>query len=270
MIQVIQNRINRQSFPDFFIVGPHRCGTSWLQNNIILHPQIFCPKQKELHFFCEHKHLRHPSCSASDDLSDYLSLFEQTPKQYLEKAGNVWQQYQELYWPKVKGEATACYATLDRETIEKIVTLKPNIKIILMVRDPIERAWSHAKLVLVRIEKKKLVDVSEEELDKLVFSQFIINGGYYTKMIETWKLYVEEKNFLIEFFDNIQSSPKELLLRVFSFLGVRQDSKYISPLAQQKINSVASNAIPDRYRERLAEIYSNEIEQLKQTFDLSW
>jgi hypothetical protein len=256
MIEANKERIKLQNFPDFLIVGPHRCGTSWLHSNIILHPQIFCPKQKELHFFCEHKHLRHRKCSASDDLSGYLSLFQPTPKEYLKEAKNIWQQYQELYWPKMKGEATACYATLGRETIEKIVTLNPNIKIILMIRDPVERAWSHVKLFLVRIQKKKLTDVSEEELDKLVFSQFIINGGYYTKMIENWKLYVKEKNFLIEFFDNIQSCPEELLLRVFSFLGVRKDSKYIGTLAKQKINSVVSDTIPDRYREMLTEIYN--------------
>jgi hypothetical protein len=43
----------KKKFPDFLIIGAQKAGTTWLHRNIQTHPQIWMPKEKELHYFDE-------------------------------------------------------------------------------------------------------------------------------------------------------------------------------------------------------------------------
>ncbi len=54
-----------------------------------------------------------------------------------------------MYRPLVRGEATASYATLRGDVIRQIMLLNPGVKAILMVRDPVDRVWSHARKELM-------------------------------------------------------------------------------------------------------------------------
>jgi hypothetical protein len=268
-IQVSDTRINLRYFPDFLIIGPHRCGTTWLYRNLSQHPQIFFPIQKEVHYFCEHKELRPAILQESPDLSNYLRLFHESPIEVLKKTKKVWQKYREFYRP-IRGEATACYAVLEPEIIQELVMLKPDLKIILMIRNPIDRAWSHARQFYIKQKGKQLSEVPEEELDRFFLSKYLLEAGQYTKIIEKWTMFLQKNNLFIGFFDSIVSFPETLLVELFDFLSISKDPKYIGQLARQKINAVESVNMPEKYREMLKKLFSDELERLQHDFGVSW
>jgi hypothetical protein len=158
----VRGDIDLSRFPDFLIVGPQRTGTTWLHAHLRFHPEIFLAEPKELFFFSRLKTRDHPRFQ-SDDLSWYLRFFEDPTWRWLAKnAVTLWRQ-RTTYHPRVRGEATASYAALDRDVIDEIAALNPEIKVIMMIRDPVDRAWSHAKKDLVRKTKRRVNEVPESE-----------------------------------------------------------------------------------------------------------
>ncbi|MEM8781015.1 MAG: sulfotransferase, partial [Cyanobacteria bacterium P01_G01_bin.49] len=149
-ITLLNKNVNLRNFPDFLILGPQRTGSTWLHRNLKLHPQVFLTTPKEIFFFNLVKSPEH-HLYQSNDLEWYLEFYHESFKSYLKNNLNSLQKYGELYRPKVRGEATASYATMSRDLIENVVRLNPNIKAILLIRNPIIRAWSHAKKDLLNL-----------------------------------------------------------------------------------------------------------------------
>src|SRR6185369_12433263 len=163
----------------------------------------------------------------STDLGWYLRFFrEPWWRVALRHTISVWR-YRELYHPKVRGEATASYAVLDRDIIDEIVALKPDIKIILMIRNPIERAWSHAKKDLVRNRGKTLADVPAAEFEQFFASPYQRQCAQYVANIDRWSAALQPAHLLVGLFDDIYTRPEGLLLAVMRFLGVSADPRYI-------------------------------------------
>src|SRR5688572_32354239 len=101
-------------FPDFLIVGPQRTGTSWLYVNLRFHPEIQLSRPKEIFFFSSLKS-RHPKRFVTDDLGWYLRFFRDPPWLWVAKTGVCLAKYGRTYRPRVRGESTASYASLDTE-----------------------------------------------------------------------------------------------------------------------------------------------------------
>ncbi len=256
-------------FPDFLIVGPQRTGTTWLHTHLRYHPEIMLAEPKELFFFSSLKAPDSPRFR-SHDLEDYLRFFrEPWWRVLLHHAISVWR-YRELYRPKVRGEATASYAALDRDVIEDITALKPDIKVILMIRDPIERAWSHAKKDLVRNRGRRFEDVSATEVERFFSDPYQRQCARYVENIDNWSACLRPAHLLVALFDDIDAQPEALLLDVMSFLGVTSDRRYISREVREPVNPTAASKIPEHYRRFLEELLKNDIANLKERLGLSW
>ena len=103
-------------FPDFFIAGPQRTGTTWLHANMRFHPEIFLSEPKEIFFFSRLKTPDSPKFQ-SRDLEWYLRFFHEQPALWLYKQAMCIARYGRAYRPKVRGEATASYAAVDRDVV---------------------------------------------------------------------------------------------------------------------------------------------------------
>jgi len=256
-------------FPDFLIVGPQRTGTTWLHANLRYHPQVFLSEPKELFFFSRLKTPEHPKFQ-SNDLGWYLRFFRDPLWRRLAKTGICLWQSRALYRPRVRGEATASYAVLDRDVIAEITALNPEIKVILMIRDPIERAWSHAKKDLVRNRGRQFGDVPEQEFQQFFADPYQRRCSRYVECCDNWGAHVRAGHLLVCFFDDIASEPEALLLEVMRFLGVAADSRYVGTDVRKAVNPTAASKIPERYRRFLEELLQPDLEQLKERFGVSW
>lgn len=268
-VQVSSADMDLSCFPDFFVVGPHRTGTTWLYKNIRRHPQIFMSSPKEIYFFTSIKNSNHRR-HVSDKLSWYLKLFSDPPLRFLAKNALSLINYQEFYKPKVRGEASTTYAVMAKDLIEEAVMLNPELKAIIMLRNPIDRAWSHAKMELVRDKGRKFEDVPEKEFIDFFQDSYIESCGNYTPIIENWYSILKAENIFTGIFDDISKSPHELLFKIYNFLGVKAESKYMPQLAQKRINETKKTPIPDRYRNLLEDMFKDEVARINIKYGLNW
>ncbi|MBO0904425.1 sulfotransferase family protein [Jiella sonneratiae] len=103
---------------DVFICGVQKGGTSSLHSRMTDHPRIAAPTRKELHFFDD-------ELTVDWDDPDYRPIdafFDSTAKMWIDSTPIY------CFWPPA---------------MERIATYNPGAKIIVVFRDPIERAWSH-------------------------------------------------------------------------------------------------------------------------------
>lgn len=259
-------------FPDFIIAGPQRTGTTWIYHNLIQHPHIFLPPTKEIYYFStlgkpDRKKYRF------DYLEEYLGIFHESFRAKLKKTYNSLRKCHLWYSPRMYGEATATYATLDDAVIEDIAHLNPKIRIILMLRDPVERAWSHAMKELVRPA------APGTEIDTEQFIAFFQQPGQlkranYREMVEAWRKHLPADQIYLGDYSQIGSAPREFLDDLCLFLGCRMPDKFPETHLHERINSSTQNrTIPpalltwleDYFREERIEYW-----RLLEEFDALW
>lgn len=268
-VTVSDPHVRLDLFPDFLIVGPQRTGTTWLHAHLRYHPQVMLCEPKELFFFSSLKTTSNPRFPSSE-LSDYLKFFREPLWRVLYRHAMSIRRYRELYRPKVRGEATASYAALDPDVIADITALKPDVKVILMIRNPVERAWSHAKKDLVRNRRRRFEDVSPNEFEQFFEDPYQRRCARVTENIDHWAAALQSGHLLVALYDDVDANPEALLLRVMSFLGVRSERRYVSREVRERVNPTAESRIPEHYRRFLEELLHDDLTQLRQRLGVSW
>jgi hypothetical protein len=261
--------ISLERFPDFLIVGPQRTGTTWLHAQLRYHPDVMLSEPKEIFFFSSLKRPDSPRFR-SKELAHYLQFFREPLWRVALHQAICLRRYRQPYRPKIRGEATASYATLDRDIIGDITVLKPEIKVILMVRDPVERAWSHAKKDLVRDRGRRFGDVTPSEFERFFSGPYQRQCARVVDNIDNWAACLQTGHLLVALFDDIDTQPEALLLEVMSFLGVRSDRRYVGRDVRERVNPTAKSKIPDRYRRFLEDLLQADLAALRERLGLSW
>ncbi|MEZ5301413.1 MAG: sulfotransferase [Verrucomicrobiales bacterium] len=250
-------------FPDFLIVGPQRTGTTWLYHNLKCHPQIFLPRDKETFYF---KALvkKEAERKRYDSLDDYLAIMRDSPGRWIKKSYDALRRCGERYRPEMRGEATASYATLPGAVIADIAALNPDIKAIVMLRDPVERALSHAKKDLVRDAGKNPSELSVEDYQKFFRAKGQRNLAKYGEIISRWEPHLAAGNLMLGEFRQIAEAPEALLGQIHRFLGVREGAKYLHPrLLRQRINPAGESPVPEDALAFLRELLAEEVEDFR-------
>jgi len=271
--------------PDFLIIGAQRSGTSWLNKNLGIHPQIWMPPFKEIHHFDADvfpKRLKR-----SRYIRQFRRRFIQANRKavkldkrlisdlrwdahyFFGKRTNDW--YVNIFRPKpgqIAGEATPAYATLKLEKIKEIHDINPHVKIIYQLRDPIERTWSHVTKDLAKRKNRMLSEVSDEEIVAMFESSDVVIRSNYVQSLERWESVFPPEQFLITFFEEVIKRPKQSLLGFHQFLSVDSSEEYISPEIREKVNPAGKfkSPIPPRFQVFLAEQCIDQIRKLNNRF----
>ena len=201
-------RISSQSLrlPDFLGIGAPKSGTTWLHHNLAAHPDLYLPEGKELHYFSDHQFR---------GLLWYARQFEDAGRRKC-------------------GEITPGYAVLPQRDIERIARLIPRVKLLLLVRDPVDRAWSHAVMKLSRETGRSLESITDDEFEAHFSGEHSTERGDYLRMIDSWTSVFSEDQIWIGSFDVLRDRPTDLLCDVFEFLGVSPDVDW-SGFPHQKV-----------------------------------
>lgn len=179
---------------DFVIIGTQKGGTTWLRHVLTEHPDIYIPpRPEEIHFF--NRSLLQP------DL--YLALFD------LPAASG-----------KIIGEKSPNYFHMPEKCIAFMKMLMPNTKIIVLLRNPAERAWSQARMNTSDYNQKALTN---QDFWKLML-QAAGKGSYertnYAVVLKRWLKYFDKKQVLVYFYDDLELDAQAFLNRVCHDLGV--------------------------------------------------
>ena len=127
--------VEQLTLPKFLGIGAPKAGTTWLHHNLAAHPDLYLPPEKELHYFTVALHR---------GMRWYSSRFED--------AG-----------ARIPGEITPGYIALNQRRIALVRDLMPDCRLILIMRNPVDRAWSHAVMKLARREGRTVESVSDAE-----------------------------------------------------------------------------------------------------------
>lgn len=195
---------------NLFIVGAPKCGTTSLYNYIDKHPNIFFPKIKEPNYF-SHKHVK--SLYYHDQTIDNISTYEN-----MYKALDT-NKYEYL------GDSSVSYLFYN-DTAKKIYDYNKDAKIIIMLRHPVERAYSHylmdKRSGYIKSNLSQIIYESNQSkniLNQQIYQQIIELGHYYNQV----KFYLdifERKNIQIIFFDDFKNNTELVTNNLLNFLDL--------------------------------------------------
>ena len=125
--------------PSFLVLGAQKAGTTWLYHMLAHHPQIFMPDCKEVHFWDKQYAKGYAWYEAlfkeeGSEPAGELSLVARSASGSSSRQGG-----REGSALKRRGEITPAYAILPPETIAEIHARYPNLRLIYLVRNPIDR-----------------------------------------------------------------------------------------------------------------------------------
>ena len=221
---------------DFLGIGAQKAGTSWLYEALRIHPQVRFPAGKEVHFW---------DAQRAQGLDWYRALFPGQP------AG-------------VKsGEITPAYAFLPSAAIGEIRSHYPDLRLLYLLRNPLERAWSSALMALGRAEM-----TLEEASDPWFLDHFRSHGslarGDYESCLRNWRAAFGADAVLWLRHERIAENPLALLEEVCRHLGVDAGFYARTRPAQlaQRVYAGPGDPIRESLLPALREIYRPRIARL--------
>ncbi len=189
--------MNVKRLPDFIIIGAAKAGTTTLYQYLCRHPQIYMSTPKEPDFFAIESHY-------ARGMDWYTSLFSDAEPH------------------QICGEASTTYSRLQKypKSLERIVATLPNIKLIYIMRQPIDGAYSFYihRLKGARYHPELAVSDTFEETIKQQ-NEFLDNG-YYIDCIEKYLGFFARESCLFLLMEDLIKKPGETLNNIFSFIGV--------------------------------------------------
>jgi Sulfotransferase family len=206
-------------WPNFFIVGAASCGTTSLYTYLKQHPEVFLPALKEPHYFAQLRptyEQRYLFTYVTDE-KDYLALFSRA-------AGY-----------KAAGEASPSYLWCP-EAPARIHRAVPDAKIIILLRDPVERAFSHYLMNLREgLQRRPFFEALQEDWNRAQkgwgVSQLYVELGLYAAQVQRYLQEFGTAQVRILLFDDLRrgaENRKATLAEILRFIGV--DSGYLDQI----------------------------------------
>jgi hypothetical protein len=247
--------------PDFLCVGAQKAGTSWLYHQLTVHPDFWMPPIKEVHYFdtlSRVKRSNPPRCTDERDQWFLARLVELSALPYIDLGT-----YSQLFTPKAalfSGDITPGYSTLNDELIETVVRHFPNLKVIFLARDPVDRAWSQLSM---RVRLANIAPFDSTNPDEVIcnlLSPGVFLYSYPSKIVRRWRRYVHADLFRIYFFDDLEKNPAGLRRSILSFLGAdpekpsgRLSADHNGQGGREKLR------LTDKVRARIANFFEQEL-----------
>jgi len=196
--------------PNLLIVGAAKCGTTSLHNYLKQHPDIFMTEHKEPHFLINSEIGEDRVHKAVTSLEEYKKMFK-TEGKY-----------------KYKGESSVMYLAFPEFSIKNIKKyLDPDVKIIIMLRNPIERAFA-GYLHNLRynpsedLSFEEAFDTSEERYhqvtDMTPDTRYLHVGNYHSQVESFMTMFND--NVLVIMYDDYVDDIDLCLSNVFDFLDI--------------------------------------------------
>lgn len=221
--------------PNFFVVGTVKGGTTSLHQYLEQHPQIFMSSIKETNFFArfdinEMDFSRDYAHDVNIDLKNYLKGDMKNPIHiaHINKEEDYLKLFKNVDKEKAIGEVSNSYLLYENAPKE-IFKFDPNAKIIMILRNPIKRAFSQyvMNLRLGKTLKNNFLEEIIEDDNKKVKGwganhQYLFVGNYYEQVKRYFEIFPIE-NVKILFYDDYQNDSTKVLKELYRFLEVEVD-----------------------------------------------
>jgi hypothetical protein len=186
--------VSRRSLPNFFIIGAAKSGTTAFAEWLRAHPEIYIPPEKELHYF-DWQYNRN-----GWDLARYESRFA--------KAGDA----------PLRGEGSPYMG--EAEAVERIADVLPTAKHIAILRDPVDRAYSHYwyRIGFSREDRTFREAIDQERAGTSRGWPYLRDGIYVDQLERLERLFSRER-LLVLLFDDLKVDAVGQYKAACEFLG---------------------------------------------------
>jgi hypothetical protein len=247
-------RAKRRVLPDFIIIGAQKAGTTSLYSYITQHPQALCAWEKEVHYF---------DLNYRRGILWYRSHFPLTPRP---GQGSF-----------ITGEASPYYL-FHPLCPERIQAALPNVKLIVLLRNPVDRAISHyfheVKLGWEPLPIQEALEKEEQRIEpeltrmrndpfyhSAAHQHFSYKGrGVYLDQIKPYLNIFHRKQVLILSAEDLFAEPLKNLGHVFDFLGI--DSSFMPHNLRARNVGSYTEKVPGKTYESLVDYFASPNEQL--------
>ena len=279
--------------PDFLVIGAQKAGTTWLHKILSAHPEFWMPPAKELHYFDHKFALNTPNGGLPPTMEmqrkrvlvNRLKRLNIPKAWALLKSPNIKRLVWELEYTfgkrtdewycnlfrqagkSITGDITPDYSRLGADAVKYVHSLLPDARIILLLRNPIERAWSHAIMDLVRHRGHRFEHLNDSQLIAHFESRASRLRTSYIDILNRWQDVYGQQQLFVGFFDQISEDPASLIDDICQFLCAQTGSTVLpEKIYKQKVN-LGVKASPSKVCLRHLEgMYGPMIDELGQRF----
>jgi len=245
-----------RSLPDFIIIGTARSGSTSLYYNICQHPCVLSAAYDELGYFDSNFHL---------GLNWYRSLFPTLFSKWIVKQKKQF---------AITGEDTPFYIW-NPLVAKRILKILPKIKLIVVLRNPVDRAYSNYHLGIragsenlsfedaIQIELKKLNEINDEfehNVEKYTIPRSYIAKGFYANQLKIWLELFNSEQLIIISTEDLESNPQGTLDKIYDFLKIPKNHKLIPEKQKKasypKMKNETREFLINLYKKNNAELFS--------------
>lgn len=268
--------------PSFACVGAHKAGTTWLYEQLVKHPEFAMPPIKEFHYFDRSESYPSPNTLSKTALKYRLqsvSWLLQSSKvilnSYRRHNLDVAKWYTKFYFSdysddwylsmfdfaegKLTGDITPSYSILNEGDVANMKSVIGEAKIVFLLRNPIERAWSTLRYNQHRGQSINLNDLKSVKHHIDSPSQELRSD--YERTLDLYCKFFGTNQVLVGFYDAIESQPVELMTAILKHLGA-EDFTPVSTRINAKVNASPKSDMPVAIRQYLTKKYEKPIESL--------
>ena len=213
--------------PDFIIAGAQKCGTTSLHHYLAAHPRLFLPRRpQELHFF------------------DFDANYEKGMQWYSAHFAKA--------APGQKVGQTSPLYLYDERVPARLAGMLPDVRIIVLLRDPVKRAYSHYwHQVKKGTEDLPFMPALAREQQRIAVNYdyrrwySYLDRGRYTRQLARFNQVFPRRQLLVLSTEALGARPYETLGRCFEFLGVEPLPRdTVSALAARRFNESRLPRLP--------------------------
>jgi len=221
--------INPKTPPEFIIIGAAKSGTTAFFDALCHHPDVYGSPVKEPHFFSQFQIENFSENFRLNNVFDAEEYFSQTElTQQFQLFVSDLDQYTRLFEPatahSIRGEASTSYL-FSSEAPRRILEHNPQTKIIAILRNPVERAFSHYIMALkygyTTDDFISAIRKDQEIADKgWGKSQLYLELGHYDEQVERYYHYFPREQIHLIQHEIWKSEPDMVFREVLQFLNL--------------------------------------------------
>ena len=231
------------ALPDFVIIGAQKGGTSFLYYLLTRHPLVEPAARKELHFFDQPEHF-------DKGAEWYRRCFPRVGSKDGQRS--------------ITGEATPYYL-FDPPVAERMAEIVPKAQLIALLRNPIDRAYSHYQMQVKRGTEPR----SFEEAIEQQHSSYVSRGIYVDQLLRWFEFFSKEQMLILKSEDFFER-PVETLKVVLTFLDLPDWQPEASELQQRRHTGTYSQKMDPATRRRLEAYFEPYNQRLYEYLDVDF
>ncbi len=203
--------------PNFIIAGNARCGTTSLYYYLSQHPEADIPRKETFYFAREF----------------YKNIPNDGPPGYRDKSRIIYseKEYDDFYkrcTRKAIGEVSTCFGYLHKSSVSLIKKKLGDVKIIFLLRNPVERAFSGYKhFVWLTYETLSFEDAIEKENERMKlnwdFMWHYVQLGFYAKQVKEFQNNFSNVKIILS--EDFEQKTNSVMKEIFRFIGVDENFK---------------------------------------------